>query len=229
MDLRVMSFNIRYPNKLDGINYWENRKTALIAQIHQYNPDIIGFQEVRNEPLDFLKANLNDYQVYAIPRDDGIKKGEMCAIFFKGATLVKNGTFWMSETPELPGSRYFGETLPRICSWVHLIRENHEFAIYNTHQSLRKKGQIKSVSLLNIQIPKLTGDLPMILMGDFNNDVKSPSYKMLSKNYRDAYLEISENHGKNEISRHHFTGKNTPSIWDSERKRIDYFWLQGAW
>lgn len=229
MDLRVMSFNIRYPQKLDGINYWDHRKNALIDVVRQFNPDIIGFQEVRNEPLEYLKTKLNDYEYYAVPRDDGKVQGEMAPIFFKGCTLVKQGTFWMSPTPDAPGSRFFGERLNRICSWTQLKRGNIEFGMYNTHQSLNKKGQIKSVPLLKEQILKNTPNIPTILMGDFNNDIKSKSYQMLSQMYRDAYLEIPENIHKNEITRHHFTGMNTPSFWDSERKRIDYFWLQGSW
>ena len=41
-------------------------------------------------------------------------------------TAEKGGTFWLSETPEEPGSIGWGAACPRVCSWL-VLREVRRF------------------------------------------------------------------------------------------------------
>ena len=47
------------------------------------------------------------YEVLGVGRDDGQEKGEMTALYFKRERFQKleSGHFWLSETPDIPGSK----------------------------------------------------------------------------------------------------------------------------
>ena len=47
------------------------------------------------------------YEVLGVGRDDGQEKGEMTALYFKCERFQKleSGHFWLSETPDIPGSK----------------------------------------------------------------------------------------------------------------------------
>ena len=44
--LRVMSFNVRLAAAQDGENAWSKRRGLFFETIEQFQPDLIGFQEV---------------------------------------------------------------------------------------------------------------------------------------------------------------------------------------
>ena len=46
LDLKVMTFNIRYDNPVDNLNNWKYRKEAVTKLIRAENIDILGAQEV---------------------------------------------------------------------------------------------------------------------------------------------------------------------------------------
>ena len=45
LDVRVMSYNIRYGTAQDGDNHWDKRKEFLIDTIKAFGPDLLGTQE----------------------------------------------------------------------------------------------------------------------------------------------------------------------------------------
>ncbi|MEX0714077.1 MAG: hypothetical protein WD278_17190, partial [Pirellulales bacterium] len=45
LELRVMSFNIRYGTAADGANHWDERKGLLVDTIRRFDPDLLGTQE----------------------------------------------------------------------------------------------------------------------------------------------------------------------------------------
>jgi hypothetical protein len=120
--LRVMSFNVRYATAADGDNAWTKRTDLFFATIAAYAPDLIGFQEVVAVQHDALTARLTDYAFSGVARDDGQRKGEWSCIGYRKArfTAVAEGNFWLSETPEVIGSKSWDAALTRICSWVRL-------------------------------------------------------------------------------------------------------------
>jgi hypothetical protein len=75
--IRVMSFNIRYGTANDGVNRWENRRTALIETVTRFNPDLLGTQETLAFQRDYLLEQLSGFQTVAAGRDDGKEAGEM--------------------------------------------------------------------------------------------------------------------------------------------------------
>lgn len=44
--LRVMTFNVRFPNPNDGANRWELRRDLMVRTIREQYPDVLGTQEL---------------------------------------------------------------------------------------------------------------------------------------------------------------------------------------
>ena len=66
--LRVMTFNVRYPNPKDGTDVWENRRDLLAATVRRHHPDVMGTQELFKLQGDFITATLLDYAWFGVSR-----------------------------------------------------------------------------------------------------------------------------------------------------------------
>lgn len=138
-EIRVMSYNIRFGSASDGINSWPNRREFLFDTIRKYNPDLLGTQETLAFQRDDLKKALPDHECLAAGRDDGLEKGEMMALFYRRERFEKlgGGHFWLSDSPETPGSKSWDSSLPRMVTWVKLRDKYHSgekpIAFFNTH------------------------------------------------------------------------------------------------
>jgi endonuclease/exonuclease/phosphatase family metal-dependent hydrolase len=182
---RVMTYNIRNSNGDHDANSWENRKASLLALIRKVNPDILGTQEVLKPQLKYLKTSLNDYQQFGVGRNDGKHKGEHSAIFFKTEKyeLVRGGNFWLSETPNVPGSKGWDAGLTRICSWVELRdkKSGVQFLVFNTHFDHKgKQARVNSANLLRTMVDSLAGEKHVIVTGDFNSTPDMPAYTAMT-------------------------------------------------
>jgi len=95
--LRLMTYNIRYDNKDDGINQWSNRKQNVIAIIKKYKPDILGVQEALVNQMAYIDSMLPDFDYAGVGRNDGKTKGEYSAVFYNKDkfTLLDKNTFWL--------------------------------------------------------------------------------------------------------------------------------------
>jgi endonuclease/exonuclease/phosphatase family metal-dependent hydrolase len=169
----VMTYNIRNSNADHNQNSWANRKARLVALIRKVNPDILGTQEVLLNQLKYLKTSLNDYTSFGVGRNNGKHGGEHSALFFRKDKYeqLQGGNFWLSETPQIPGSKSWDAAITRICSWVELKEKatGTVFFVFNTH--FDHKGKVarrNSAALLRKTIDSLAGNNPVIVTGDFN-------------------------------------------------------------
>ncbi len=121
-EIDVMTFNIRYDNPRDSINAWPNRAAMVAGFINDQVPDLLGMQEVLWHQYEYLDSALTGYGSFAAGRDDGIRGGEACPVFYRLGRFspVDHGTFWLSATPGVPGSVGWGAALTRITTWVRL-------------------------------------------------------------------------------------------------------------
>ncbi|GHV09507.1 endonuclease [Bacteroidia bacterium] len=223
LDLNIMSFNIRYDNPEDSLNNWKYRKDIAAQTIKDYNADIAGTQEVLVNQLNDLKERLPEYAAIGVGRQDGIEQGEYSAIFYKKERFseTESGYFWLSETPEVPGSKGWDGACERIATWAILEEKSNKKQVFVINTHLDHVGQIarrEGVALLLDRAKKLSKGLPVILTGDLNatpesdvirhiNDSSNPSHLIHTK---DIALETSgtpwtfHNFGKRPIKNREF-------------------------
>lgn len=180
--LRVGTFNVRWPNPGDGEHIWENRRARLFSLLHEWQPDVLGLQEPLASPLHDLRQALPDYDSVAVGRDDGAEAGEFCPIFFRRERFerVGDGTFWFSETPDVPGSQAWGSSHPRICTWVELRERGsgETFRVYNLHWDHQSQAARENSALLLRDFLR-TVNGPLIVLGDFNAYADNPAVASL--------------------------------------------------
>lgn len=182
--VKVMSYNIRYDNPADGENAWPYRVSKVAEVIQKYGPDLIGMQEALHHQLEDLLRILPDYSYVGVGRDDGKTKGEYCAILYKHARfgLLNHATFWLSETPEVPGSKSWDAAITRIATWARVYDKsaNQEFFILNTHfDHIGKIARAESAQLIRTRFMELAQSKPAIITGDFNCTADETAYQNL--------------------------------------------------
>ena len=103
----------------DGEDNWFLRKDHVADLVLKYSPDLVGMQEVLNVQVRHLEKRLVGYKWFGPARDDGKARGERCPIFYRADKfeLLEQGTFWLSETSEVPGSTSWGAACRRIVTW----------------------------------------------------------------------------------------------------------------
>ena len=171
--INVMTYNIRYDNPKDGVNEWNKRKAKVFQLLKKYDPDILGVQEALNNQMNDVVGNLKEYKFVGVGRDDGKEKGEFSAILYKKERfeVIEQNTFWLSETPEVPGSKSWDAAITRVATWAKFRdkQTNREFLVINTHfDHIGKEARKKSAALLKTKATELKNGLPMIITGDFN-------------------------------------------------------------
>lgn len=182
--VNVMTYNIRYDNPGDGPNQWDKRKSKVIDLLKKYNPDIFGVQEALHHQLEDLSAQLPDYEYFGVGRDDGKQKGEYSAIFIRKARfkLLDESTFWLSTTPDIPGSKDWDAAITRVVTWGKLRdrKSKEEFVILNTHfDHVGKEARKNSAMILKRRAAGFAEKYPLILTGDFNFTREAPPYGIM--------------------------------------------------
>lgn len=185
-DLTIMTYNIRYDNPGDSINAWKFRKDKLCNLVRQKDPDLLGVQEALENQVKDIDSLLPGYGHVGVGRDDGKTKGEYSAIFYKKSTFnfLENGTFWLSQTPEVPGSMGWDAACTRIVTWIKLENKYSGAITYhfNTHfDHMGKLARKKSALLLMKKIKEIASENPVIVTGDFNCTLSSKPMRMLTK------------------------------------------------
>jgi endonuclease/exonuclease/phosphatase family metal-dependent hydrolase len=183
LELKIMSFNIRYDNPEDNKNNWKYRKEEVTKIIRSQGVDILGAQEVLANQLKDISEKLPEYNAIGVGRDDGEEKGEFSPIFYKKNKfiVVKSGYFWLSETPDKP-SKGWDAACERIATWVQLkdIKTDKMLFVINTH--FDHEGIIarqESVKLIKDKVALLSEGLPLVIMGDFNAEPESTVVKQM--------------------------------------------------
>lgn len=185
-NVRVMSFNIRYGTANDGTNHWDRRREFLKETIQKFNPDLLGTQETLKFQRDWLAEQLPGFGVLGVGRDDGRDAGEMMALYFREARFEKldGGHFWLSESPEQPGSQSWDSSLPRMVTWVQLRDRQSPDArpllFCNTHFDHQgREARRQSALLIRRRLEDQGRDCTLVLTGDFNDGEDGEPYRAL--------------------------------------------------
>lgn len=219
---RVMSFNLRTKTIIDAHNHWNHRKHLVVRSIKKFSPDLLGTQECKGSQARFLKSQLPRYQFVGAGRNDGKTDGEMCGLFFRNDRFIKldQGHFWLSETPDRPGSKSWGSSYRRMVTWVRLAPRTgsrQTFYFFNTHMdNSSERARVQGAWLLRRKIDQIADGRPVIVTGDFNTDADTTPYQLLVRGPQDwrgylvdTYRQINPVPGRNEGTRHKFHGGTT--------------------
>jgi hypothetical protein len=101
-----------------------------------------------------MDSVLTKYDFIGVGREDGIKKGEFCAIYYESDAynVIESSTFWLSDTPENV-SIGWDAALERICTYglfEHTINKK-QIWVFNTHfDHMGEIARIKSSELICI-------------------------------------------------------------------------------
>ena len=224
--LYVGSYNIRCQNSDDTKegNGWERRCPVVCSQLNFEHPDIFGAQEVLEPQLCDMLQRLDGYDYIGVGRDDGKQKGEYAAIFYdkQKLSLVDNGHFWLSETPEKPGLGWDAACI-RICTWglFQDLTTGLRFYFLNLHMDhVGVVARREAAKLVVQRIRELAGDqMPVVLTGDFNVDQNDEIYAIFTQS------ELLDSYA---AARQRFAENGTFNAYHQERKtdsRIDHVFV----
>jgi len=182
--VRVMSYNVRYGSADDGPDRWSERRHRVIGTISRLSPVVLGLQEVEAFQLAELLDGLPGYASAGVFRRDGRLSGEASPVLFDRGrySLIEAETFWLSDTPELPGSNTWGASNIRICTRVVLLdlRTGHELDVFNTHFDHRSQhARLKGAELIRARLPEPHSGRTVVVMGDLNANEENPAVRLL--------------------------------------------------
>jgi endonuclease/exonuclease/phosphatase family metal-dependent hydrolase len=221
--LRVMTFNLKYASE-SGTNKWSDRRHVLKNAILSEEPDLIGTQEGLYSQIKHIDEDLPDYDWIGLGRAGG-SKDEFMAIFYKHERLepMAYDHFWLSDTPNVIGSRTWGNNNRRMVTWVRFRDKvaGVEFYHWNTHFDHEvQTAREKSADLLVSELRKTKPVRPVVVTGDFNASQTDIVHKMmLARNEGQIYLldawDEAETHDGTQVATGHGwrgPGNNTRRI-----------------
>lgn len=217
--ITVLSANVRCWSPTDFFKRsWWYRADLIIKNITSVKPDVIGFQEVTRVHYRYLTDSLAGYESVLTYRDKSVMS-EGCPVFYNVSKfdLKDSGSFWLSETPDVI-SKDWGAAFSRICSYVILTEKatGKELVVFNTHlDHVSDQARINGIRVILDKIEQF-GGLPSIIMGDFNCEEDSETYKAATALFDDAKYQTEKT----------MTGA-TYQNWGQSlgRENIDYFMI----
>ena len=224
MKLKVVTFNLRMNTLYDGSHYFFNRSPFILKMLKEEKPDIIGFQEATREIHAWLLANFSEYTFVGVGRDaDFSGEANPIAFLTNRFDLFCMHQFWLSPTPDIPGSRYEHQSIcPRVCVSARLIEKKSGEVIrfYNTHldhidAEARRLGISQILS--TIESDYQNAPCPVILTGDMNAEPDEISMQAV----RDATCPVLVDASGD--LKHTFHGYHGGSPYEGDGK-IDYIY-----
>ena len=190
--IKVMSFNLDQAYGSDS-----SKQQKILSHILDELPDLLGVQEEtvawQNFLVDALKSEgykrVGEFRSTS-PSHAYYGYREASSIYYNADryTLVDSGTFWLSTTPDVPGSvgtGWSGSALfPRVCTWV-LVEDKlsgEPYAYFNSHFSYEAEAlRYESAKLIMSKVQEL--GVPAFFSGDLN---------FASNEETDAYNAITD-------------------------------------
>ena len=243
--LMIMSSNVRFASARDkssnpdtGDRDWSNRKSAYYAMVNYYRPAVIGLQEAQKEQVQDIKNNCSGYNHYGLGRKNGkdilaessywglvpgTQAGEeSTTILYRTdlITLNSSGTFWHSNSPNTADSYFPAMTdhVPQTSTWAIMTYKptNTQFFMLNTHLSLYDSRPDEIALIMNTVNSKNTGNLPVVMTGDWNLVEGDSWLDPIEAAYSNARhkAQITDSYG-------------TYHWWGTESKLIDHIYYDG--
>lgn len=201
--LRVGTYNIRHNrsggkliSELDPQDGWEQRKADTVALLRSLDLDVFGLQEAYPEQLAYIRANMPDYEFVGDHRYANRTTGEASPVCYRKSRFVmeKKGTFWLSEKPDVPGTKSWKTLATRICSYLVLKDRvtNRRFSFVNTHLDHGPElARLNGAKLILDRMEEFGAGAPVIFVGDHNCMETSVTERVISARMENA-MYLSE-------------------------------------
>ncbi len=193
--IKTLTFNVK--NGGEGAFSEDNRRPRILKMLKAYYPDIIGYQEVTKDWLNWFDTDAFSelYSYYGKPRQPDKANSEYSLIMYNHErfTMKDSGDFWLNEDVAADPASTSTKTgwdasRPRNCSWVLLEDKatQLQLVVMNTH--FDHKGIQAVIHSANLMLNMADRwELPVIITGDFNTSEASAAYEALTKgNYDNA-------------------------------------------
>jgi endonuclease/exonuclease/phosphatase family metal-dependent hydrolase len=178
-DLHVMTYNIR--RRMDGplvrpADRWREREPRMRRLLRAERPVLLGTQEAMpSQAAALLDALGPAYRALGHGRDsDG--QGEGCPILYDTdrLELIRGEQIALSNDPHLPGSRSWGNLIPRIAVTAEFRDRttSARFLMLNAHlDHLSARSRVRASETIRRRVT--AQPLPTVVTGDFNADADS--------------------------------------------------------
>ncbi|MBI3722526.1 endonuclease/exonuclease/phosphatase family protein, partial [bacterium] len=230
--LKVMTFNVRFDFEEDGQNRWKNRVDLVAECVRESKVSVVCFQEDKPDQVSDLKQRLPGWKFAGRGRNAN-GSGEHCSVAFDVSQwqLVESGDYWLSDTPEKPGSITWGTKYPHKVTWARLESTKDaraQVVFSSTHyDELKENAQVRSKSSACIRewisqhVPKDN----LVHCGDHNSGADEEAHRILvadapAPQLTDAWDAIKPAEPFPGTD-HDFTGKG-------KKKRIDWILTSGG-
>ena len=186
----AMSFNL-----MAGIQPNDKRVDRVIEMILNYRPSVIGVQEATDTWIALLEQRLAGiYTVVGEGRNaDGGDEHSAILYLAEEFDCIESGTKWLSDTPDIKGTKFEASHYPRIMTYALLSRkgDGKQFLHVNTHLDYVTKPEEEAtqVAQINVLLSKIAkfSNVPTIITGDFNATADSLVYQSVTHaGYTDA-------------------------------------------
>ncbi len=236
---RILSCNIRVAlgeDETKGVG-WSARRDICLKIIRDKKPDIIALQEVLKVQADDFRKAFPSFQLFGFegPEMDahptgyhGIAKNPI--LFSKERyELLTGGTYWLSETPLVAGSKSWDTARARHANWVRLREKSSgkELRIINLHlDHVSGEAKIEQAKTVVTESAQYQPAFIQVLTGDFNTRHDSKVFESVREaGWKESYETV---HGSGEAGHtgHEFQGVKYEKA--ASKGRIDYIWYRGS-
>jgi len=183
--VRVLTYNVRRDVASDGAFDWAGRRDAVAGTIRFHRPDAVGLQEPLAGQYADLREALPEFEWVGASREAGEGEGEFCPVGYRRDRFdrLDAGTFWLSPTPDEPGSVGWDAAYPRIATWARLRdRDGGGTVLYcNTHLDHEgERARVEGARVLRERVAALReDDEPVVVGGDCNCVAGDDPYRAL--------------------------------------------------
>jgi endonuclease/exonuclease/phosphatase family metal-dependent hydrolase len=143
--------------------------------------------------------------------------------------LLESKTFWLSLTPEVPGSKGWDANITRVVTWAKFrdLKANKLFFVFNTHfDHIGQEARRESAKLLKRKVKDIAGSNPVIIMGDFNAKPSDEPIRILVEDpdkFTDSKMVSRMPHYGPEGTFNGFGSK------ERDNEPIDHIFFKGKW
>ena len=167
--MRLLTFNLRFANPLDGPNHWDLRKELVIETILAINPDLVGTQEGTVPQLEYLTEHLPYFLPLVAHRQVDATCQYPTIFYRRGFRVKESGEFWLSERPTVHRSMSWDSGFPRMMTYGLFQETGRDLWFYfgDTHlDHISSPARFNGARLIREFFQEKNE--PLILVGDFN-------------------------------------------------------------